>query len=182
MKTRLHVNKGGDSSVKHMIQTNVIHAARTDSKLATAAEQSLEAPGHGLALQLDSTSHCPTGVKFPILVPAVEFCDALRLVYGPGVEEILSNLIHDIQKCLAELKSKRAARDAHTLKGLFGALYLKDAFDECELIYQLSQQFDGNQENIELHIQNVLCLFDKCMAGQILPEKERFFARARARS
>ena len=154
-ESKLHENKDDDSSVKHMIQTNVIHDS-TDSKLTAAA------------------------VEIPNLIPSVEFCDALRLIYGPGVEEILSDLIHDIQKCLAELKSKRAARDAHTLKGLFGALYLKDAFDECELIYQLSQsQFDGNQEKIELHIQNVLCLFNKSMAGEILPEKEGFFARGR---
>ena len=158
----------------------VMHARSTASKLATAAEQSLEEPGVGL--QLDSASHCTTAaaVEFPTLVPAVEFCDALRLMYGPSVEEFLSTLIQEIQECLAELKSNRSAEDAHKLKGLFGALYLKDAFDECELIYQLSlSQLDGNQEKIELHIRNVFCLYDKCMAGEILPKKEGFFAQGR---
>ena len=144
-----------------VISDVVIPASSIDSKPAMTAGQLLKEPQ--MVLQ-------PS-----VIVPAIEFCNALQLVYGPDVQNLLSSMIVEIREGLAGLQIKKAAEDAHKLKGLFGALYLKDAFDKCALIHRLCQ-LDGNNEQIELHTQNLVCLFDKSMTGEILPEKQRFFA------
>ena len=162
-----------------VMRVAVLHAGGVSSSSFAATWQPSKAVKHPLessvVLQSGSASHSSIAIAQPV---GAELFASLRPVYGPDIESLIDDVIHDIQAALVELKSKsgRAKQpSAHKLKGLFGVLFLKDAFDECGMIEDSCRnELDGSESDIDLRIQNVCSLLEKSLSGEILPERKRF--------